>query len=366
VQAGCTLFIDSHFGIPAENRHEATRPLRFNSSGGETMQKRKLGKSNLEVSAIGLGCMGMSFSYGPAMDKKEGISLIRAAVERGTTFFDTAEVYGAYTNEELVGEALAPLRDQVVIATKFGFKIDPNTGKQAGLDSRPQHIREVAEASLNRLKTDVIDLFYQHRVDPDVPIEDVAGAVKDLIREGKVNHFGLSEDGVKTIRRAHAVLPVTALQSEYSLWWREPEAEVIPTLEELGIGFVPFSPLGKGFLTGKISEDTKFDKNDFRNIVPRFTPENRKANQAMVDLLGRFAQQKKVTPAQIALAWILAQKPWMVPIPGTTKLHRLEENIGAAAVELTPDDLREIESAASKITPQGARYPEALQKLVGH
>jgi len=329
------------------------------------MQKRKLGKSNLEVSAIGLGCMGMSFSYGPAMDKKEGISLIRAAVERGTTFFDTAEVYGAYTNEELVGEALAPLRDQVVIATKFGFKIDPNTGKQAGLDSRPQHIREVAEASLKRLKTDVIDLFYQHRVDPDVPIEDVAGAVKDLIREGKVKHFGLSEAGVKTIRRAHAVLPVTALQSEYSLWWREPEAEVIPTLEELGIGFVPFSPLGKGFLTGKISEDTKFDKNDFRNIVPRFTPENRKANQAMVDLLGKFAEQKKVTPAQIALAWILAQKRWMVPIPGTTKLHRLEENIGAAAVELTPDDLREIESAASKITPQGARYPEALQKLVG-
>jgi aryl-alcohol dehydrogenase-like predicted oxidoreductase len=329
------------------------------------MQKRKLGKSNLEVSAIGLGCMGMSFSYGPAMDKKEGISLIRAAVERGTTFFDTAEVYGAYTNEELVGEALAPLRDQVVIATKFGFIIDPNTRKQVGLDSRPAHIKEVAEASLKRLKTDVIDLFYQHRVDPNVPIEDVAGAVKELIQQGKVKHFGLSEASVKTIRRAHAVQPVAALQSEYSLWWREPEAEVIPTLEELGIGFVPFSPLGKGFLTGKISEDTQFDKSDFRNIVPRFTPENRKANQAMVDLLDRFAKQRKATPAQIALAWLLAQKPWIVPIPGTTKLHRLEENIAAVNVKLSPEDLRELETAASKIAVQGARYPEELQKMVG-
>jgi len=329
------------------------------------MQKRRLGKSNLEVSAIGLGCMGMSFGYGPAADKQEMISLIRAAVECGITFFDTAEVYGPYTNEELVGEALAPIRGKVAIATKFGFKIDPNTGKQAGLDSRPEHIKEVAEASLKRLKTDVIDLFYQHRVDPNVPIEDVAGAVKELIQQGKVKHFGLSEAGVRTIRRAHAVQPVTALQSEYSLWWREPEAEVIPTLEELGIGFVPFSPLGKGFLTGKISEDTKFDKSDFRNIVPRFTPENRKANQALVDLLGRFAQQKKATPAQIALAWLLAQKRWIVPIPGTTKLHRLEENIGAANVELSPDELRELETAASKITVQGARYPEELQKMVG-
>jgi aryl-alcohol dehydrogenase-like predicted oxidoreductase len=328
------------------------------------MQKRKLGKSNLEVSALGLGCMGMSFSYGPAMDKKDGISLIRAAVERGITFFDTAEVYGAYTNEELVGEALAPFRGKVAIATKFGFKIDPNTGKQAGLDSRPEHIKEVAEASLKRLKTDVIDLFYQHRVDPEVPIEDVAGAVKDLIRAGKVKHFGLSEAGVQTIRRAHAVQPVTALQSEYSLWWREPEAEILPTLEELGIGFVPFSPLGKGFLTGKITEGTKFDQTDFRNIVPRFSPENRKANQVVVDLIGKFAQQKKATTAQIALAWILAQKPWMVPIPGTTKLHRLEENIGAAAIELTPDDLRQIDSATSKIAVQGARYPENLQKMV--
>ena len=327
------------------------------------MQKRKLGKSNLEVSAIGLGCMGMSFGYGPAVDKQEGISLIRAAVERGVTFFDTAEVYGPYTNEELVGEALAPLRGNVVIATKFGFKIE--NGKQAGLDSRPAHIKEVAEASLKRLKTEVIDLFYQHRVDPDVPIEDVAGAVKDLIQQGKVKHFGLSEAGVKTIRRAHAVQPVTALQSEYSLWFREPEAEIIPTLEELGIGFVPFSPLGKGFLTGAINADTKFDKTDFRNVVPRFTEENRKANQALVDLIGRFAQQKKVTPAQIALAWLLAQKPWIVPIPGTTKLHRLDENLGAAAVELTPKDLRELETAASKIAVQGARYPEALQKLVG-
>jgi aryl-alcohol dehydrogenase-like predicted oxidoreductase len=329
------------------------------------MQKRKLGKSNLEVSALGLGCMGLSFGLGPAVDKQEGIALIRAAVERGVTFFDTAEVYGAFTNEELVGEALAPFRSKVSIATKFGFKIDPNTGKQAGLDSRPEHIKEVAEASLKRLKTDVIDLFYQHRVDPNVPIEDTAGAVRDLIQQGKVKHFGLSEAGVKTIRRAHAVQPITALQSEYSLWWREPEAEVIPTLEELGIGFVPFSPLGKGFLTGKISEDTKFDKSDFRNIVPRFSPENRKANQSVVDLLGSIAAQKKATTAQIALAWLLAQKPWIVPIPGTTKLHRLEENVGAAAVELTPEDLRQIDNAASKITVQGARYPEELQKLVG-
>jgi aryl-alcohol dehydrogenase-like predicted oxidoreductase len=328
------------------------------------MKKRKLGKSNLEVSAIGLGCMGMSFGLGPAINKQDGISLIRAAVERGVTFFDTAEVYGPYTNEELVGEALAPVRDKVVIATKFGFKIDPATGKSAGTDSRPEHIREVAEASLKRLKTDRIDLFYQHRVDANVPIEDVAGAVKDLIQQGKVKHFGLSEAGVKTIRRAHAVQPVTALQSEYSLWWREPEAEVIPTLEELGIGFVPFSPLGKGFLTGKISADTKFDKTDFRNIVPRFTPENRKENQAMVDLVINVAERKKTTPAQIALAWLLAQKPWIVPIPGTTKLHRLEENIGAAGVELTPEDLRQIESASAKITVQGARYPENLQKLV--
>ena len=293
------------------------------------------------------------------------ISLIHAAVERGITFFDTAEVYGPFTNEELVGEALAPFRKQVVIATKFGFKLDPNTGKQAGLDSRPEHIKQVADASLKRLRTDVIDLFYQHRVDPNVPIEDVAGAVKDLIQQGKVKHFGLSEAGVQTIRRAHKVQPVTALQSEYSLWWREPEAEVIPTLEELGIGFVPFSPLGKGFLTGKISEDTKFDKSDFRNIVPRFTPENRKANQAVVDLIGKFAQQKKATPAQIALAWLLAQKPWIVPIPGTTKLHRLEENIGAVNIQLSPDDLRELDIAASKIAVQGARYPEELQKLVG-
>jgi aryl-alcohol dehydrogenase-like predicted oxidoreductase len=330
------------------------------------MQKRRLGKSNLEVSAIGLGCMGMSFGYGPARDKQEMIPVIRAAVEGGVTFFDTAEVYGPFTNEELVGEALAPFRKHVVIATKFGWKIDPKAERGlAGLDSRPEHIKEVAEASLKRLKTDVIDLFYQHRVDPNVPIEDVAGAVKELIQQGKVKHFGLSEAGVQTIRRAHAVQPVTALQSEYSLWWREPEAEVIPTMEELGIGFVPFSPLGKGFLTGKISEDTNFDKGDFRNIVPRFTPENRKANQALVDLLGGFAQQKKATPAQIALAWLLAQKPWIVPIPGTTKLHRLEENIGAAAVELTPEDLRQIDSAASKIKPQGARYPEELQKMVG-
>ena len=329
------------------------------------MQKRKLGKSNLEVSALGLGCMGMSFGYGPAGDKQEMISVIRAAVERGVTFFDTAEVYGPFTNEELVGEALAPFRERVVIATKFGFKLDPNTGKQAGLDSRPEHIKEVAEASLKRLKTEVIDLFYQHRVDPDVPIEDVAGAVKELIQQGKVKHFGLSEAGVKTIRRAHAVQPVTALQSEYSLWWREPEAEVIPMLEELGIGFVPFSPLGKGFLTGKIDEKTTFDSSDFRNIVPRFSPEARKANQAVVDLLGRIAEQKKATPAQIALAWLLAQKPWIVPIPGTTKVSRLEENLGAVNINLSAGDLREIDSAASKIKVEGARYPEHLQKMVG-
>jgi aryl-alcohol dehydrogenase-like predicted oxidoreductase len=329
------------------------------------MRKRKLGNSNLEVSALGLGCMGMSSGYGPASDKKEMISLIRTAVERGVTFFDTAEAYGPFTNEELVGEALAPFREQVVIATKFGIKFDPSTGKQTGLDSRPEHIKQVAEASLRRLKSDVIDLFYQHRVDPNVPIEDVAGAVRDLIRQGKVKHFGLSEAGVQTIRRAHAVQPVTALQSEYSLWWREPEAELIPTLEELGIGFVPFSPLGRGFLTGKITEDTKFDSTDFRNVVPRFTPENRKANQALVDVIGKFAEQKKVTSAQIALAWLLAQKSWIVPIPGTTKLHRLEENIGAVAVELTSENLRELDTAASKIALQGARYPEELQKLVG-
>jgi len=329
------------------------------------MQKRKLGKNNLEVSALGLGCMGLSFGYGPAVDKKDGITLIRAAVERGVTFFDTAEVYGPYTNEELVGEALAPFRDQVVIATKFGFKIDASTGKQAGLDSRPEHIKEVAEASLKRLRNGVIDLFYQHRVDLNVPIEDVAGAVRELIQQGKVKHFGLSEAGVQTIRRAHKVQPVTALQSEYSLWWREPENEVLPTLQELGIGFVPFSPLGKGFLTGKISEDTKFDKSDFRNIVPRFAPEARKANQAVVDLLGKFAQQKKATPAQVALAWLLAQKPWIVPIPGTTKLHRLEENIAAVNVELLPEELRELQTAASKIAVQGARYPEELQRMVG-
>src|SRR5881628_277141 len=325
------------------------------------MQKRKLGRSNLEVSVLGLGCMGMSFGYGPAGDKQEMISVIRAAVERGVTFFDTAEVYGPFTNEELVGEALAPFRSQVVIATKFGFKLGPK-GEQLGVDSRPEHIKEVAEASLKRLKTDTIDLFYQHRVDPAVPIEDVAGAVKDLIREGKVKHFGLSEAGVQTIRRAHAVQPVTAVQSEYSLWWRKPEAEVLPALEQLGIGFVPFSPLGKGFLTGKIDENTTFDSSDFRNIVPRFTPENRKANLALVDLLGRIGARKKATPAQIALAWLLAQKPWIVPIPGTTKLHRLEENIGAAAIELTSDDLREIDNAASQITVHGARYPEQLEQ----
>jgi aryl-alcohol dehydrogenase-like predicted oxidoreductase len=334
-------------------------------SGKEAlMQKRKLGQT-LEVSAIGLGCMGLSSGYGKPVDKQYGISVIRAAVERGVTFFDTAEVYGPFTNEELVGEALAPLRDQVVIATKFGFKIDPNTGKQTGVDSRPQHIRDVAEASLRRLRTDVIDLFYQHRVDPDVPIEDVAGTVKDLIRQGKVKHFGLSEAGVQTIRRAHAVQPVTALQNEYSLWWREPERGVIALLEELGIGLVPYSPLGRGFLTGKIDANTAFDPADFRSRLPRFTPEARRANQAMVDLLGRIAQRKNATAAQIALAWLLAQKPWVVPIPGTTKLERLEENIRAADIELTPDDLREIDLAASKITVQGERYPEELQRLVG-
>jgi aryl-alcohol dehydrogenase-like predicted oxidoreductase len=334
------------------------------------MQKRKLGSSNLEVSAIGLGCMGMSFSYGPPADKQEMISLLRTAVGRGVTFFDTAEVYGPFTNEELVGEALSPFREQVVIATKFGFNLDPKLdprGMQGipGLNSRPEYIKQVAEGSLKRLKIDAIDLFYQHRVDPDVPIEDVAGAVKDLIQEGKVKHFGLSEAGVQTIRRAHAVQPVTALQSEYSLWTRTPEAEVLPTVEELGIGFVPYSPLGKGFLTGKIDENTTFDSTDFRNTLPRFTPEARKANQAMVDLLGAIGERKKATPAQIALAWLLTRKPWIVPIPGTTKLKRLEENIGAAATELTPDDLREIDSAASKITVQGARYPEKLEQMTG-
>ena len=329
------------------------------------MQKRKLVKNNLEVSALGLGCMGMSFSYGPPKDKAEMISLLRTAVDRGITFFDTAEVYGPFTNEELVGEALAPLRDRVVIATKFGFKLDPATGKQSGLDSRPEHIKEVAESSLKRLKTNVIDLFYQHRVDPNVPIEDVAGAVKDLIQQGKVKHFGLSEAGVKTIRRAHAVQPLTALQNEYSLWWRKPEEEVIPTLEELGIGLVPYSPLGKGFLTGKIDETTTFDKSDFRNSVPRFKPENRKANQAVVDLLARIAKEKGATPAQIALAWLLAQKPWIAPIPGTTKLSRLDENIGSLAIKLTPDDLREIDNAASKITIEGERYPEQLARMTG-
>jgi aryl-alcohol dehydrogenase-like predicted oxidoreductase len=328
------------------------------------MQKRKLGKSNLEVSALGLGCMGMSFSYGPPKDKKEMISLLHAAVERGITFFDTAEVYGPYTNEELVGEALAPYRGKVVIATKFGWKIDPKAERGlAGLDSRPEHIKEVAEASLKRLRVDAIDLYYQHRVDPEVPIEDVAGAVKDLIQQGKVKHFGMSEAAAKTIRRAHRVQPVTAVQSEYSLWYRNPEKEVLPTLEEFGIGFVPYSPLGKGFLTGKINENTTFDSTDFRNQLPRFTPEARKANQALVDLLGQIAQRKKATPAQIALAWLLAQKPWIVPIPGTTKLNRLEENISAAAVELTTNDLREIESAASKVTVQGARYPEHIEQM---
>ena len=330
------------------------------------MKKRKLRKSNLEVSALGLGCMGMSFGYGPAADKKEMIWLIRTAVERGVTFFDTAEVYGPFANEELVGEALAPFRDQVVIATKFGFAPDPTDGPGwTALNSRPEHIKEVAEASLKRLKTDVIDLFYQHRVDPNVPIEDVAGAVKELIQQGKVKHFGLSEPGVQTIRRAHRIQAVTAVQSEYSLWWRRPEEEVLPALEELGIGFVPFSPLGKGFLTGKIDENTKFDSTDFRNIVPRFTPEARKANQALVDLLSKVAERKKATPAQIALAWLLARKPWIVPIPGTTKLHRLEENLGAASVELTPDDLRDIDSASSKMKMEGARYPERLEQMTG-
>jgi aryl-alcohol dehydrogenase-like predicted oxidoreductase len=328
------------------------------------MQKRKLGKSNLEVSAIGLGCMGMSFSYGPPKDKQEMISLLRAAVERGVTFFDTAEVYGPYINEELVREGLAPFRGQVVIATKFGWKIDPKVERGlAGLDSRPEHIKEVAEASLKRLKVDAIDLFYQHRVDPEVPIEDVAGAVKDLIQAGKVRCFGLSEAAAATIRRAHAVQPVTAVQSEYSLWWRRPEEDVIPTLEELGIGFVPYSPLGKGFLTGKIGQDTKFDKSDFRSILPRFSPEALKANQALIDLLDKTADRKKATQAQIALAWVLAQKPWMVPIPGTTKLYRLDENIGAMSVELTPEDLRDINEAASKIKVQGARYPEHIEKM---
>ncbi len=327
------------------------------------MQTRKLGNSNLEVSALGLGCMGLSYGYGPAADKQQAISLIRAAVERGITFFDTAEAYGPFTNEELLGEALAPVRDQVVIATKFGFKFEGD--KQSGTDSRPEHIKEVAKAALKRLKTDTIGLFYQHRVDPAVPIEDVAGAVKDLIQEGKVGHFGLSEAGVQTIRRAHAVQPVTALQSEYSLWWRKPEEEVLPTLEELGIGFVPFSPLGKGFLTGKIDENTTFDSSDFRNIVPRFTAEARKANQALVDLLRSIGKRKNATPAQLALAWLLAQKPWIVPIPGTTKVNRLEENIGAVSVELTSDDLREIDSAASKIVVQGARYPEELERRTG-
>ncbi len=330
------------------------------------MQKRKLGNSGLEVSALGLGCMGMSSAYGPAADKQQMIALIRAAVERGVTFFDTAEAYGPFVNEELVGEALAPVRDQVVIATKFGFDIEPSGARRAGVNSRPEHIKQVADASLKRLKVDAIDLFYQHRVDLDVPIEDVAGAVKDLIQAGKVKHFGMSEAAAQTIRRAYAVQPVTAVQSEYSLWTRDPEVEVLPMCEELGIGFVPFSPLGAGFLTGKINEKTTFDPSDFRNISPRFTPEARQANQALVDLLGQVAASKQATPAQIALAWLLAQKPWIVPIPGTTKLHRLEENIGAAAVELTPEDLREIESAASKITIQGARLPEAVLKMTGH
>ncbi len=330
-----------------------------------TVKKRQLGKSGLEVSAIGLGCMGMSFAYGPPKDKQEMISLLRTAVERGITYFDTAEVYGPFTNEELVGEALAPVREQVTIATKFGFKLDPKGGPWKGLDSRPEHIKEVAEGSLTRLRTDVIDLFYQHRVDQDVPIEDVAGAVKDLIQQGKVRHFGLSEAGVQTIRRAHAVQPVTALQNEYSLWARTPGKEVIPALEELGIGLVAYSPLGRGFLAGKIDEKTTFDRTDFRNSLPRFTPEARKANQAFVDLIAGIGERKKATPAQIALAWLLAQKLWIVPIPGTTKLHRLDENIGATETELTPDDLREIDNAASKITVQGTRYPENLEKMTG-
>jgi len=327
------------------------------------MQQRRLGTSGPEVSALGFGCMGISFGYGPPTSREDGIAVIRAAVDSGVTFFDTAEVYGPFTNEEIVGEALAPVRDEVVIATKFGFRIED--GKQAGLDSRPARIRAVADASLKRLRTDRIDLLYQHRVDPDVPIEDVAGAVNDLIREGKVKHFGLSEAGAHTIRRAHAVQPVAALQSEYSLWFREPEQEILPTLEELGIGFVPFSPLGKGFLTGKIDDKTTFDPNDFRNVVPRFTEENRKANLAFVEWLTRFAQRRQATPAQVALAWLLAQKPWIVPIPGTTKRHRLDENLGAAAIRLTPDDLRDIDREASQIAVHGARYPEHLQKMVG-
>ena len=327
------------------------------------MQQRRLGTSGLNVSALGFGCMGISFGYGPATTREDGVAIIRAAFEAGVTFFDTAEAYGPFTNEELVGEALAPMRDEVVIATKFGFRFE--NGKQAGLDSRPSHIREVAEASLKRLETDRIDLFYQHRVDPNVPIEDVAGAVKDLIGEGKVKHFGLSEAGAQTIRRAHAVQPVTALQSEYSLWWREPEHEILPMLEELGIGFVPFSPLGKGFLTGKIDDSTAFDPTDFRNTVPRFTEENRRANLAFVAWLKAFAEQKQATPAQVALAWLLAQKPWIVPIPGTTKRHRLEENLGGAQIELTADDLREIQGAVSQIEVRGARYSEAAQKMVG-
>ncbi|HUA68622.1 MAG TPA: aldo/keto reductase, partial [Candidatus Saccharimonadales bacterium] len=341
--------------------------IRITNLKEKIMQKRKLGKSNLEVSALGLGCMGMSFSYGPPKDKQEMTALLRAAVDRGITFFDTAEVYGPFTNEELVGEALAPFRKQVVIATKFGFDLSGSDHRPgaAGLNSQPEHIKQAVEGSLKRLRVEKIDLLYQHRVDPNVPIEEVAGTVKELIQQGKVKHFGMSEAGAKTIRRAHKVQPVTALQSEYSLWWREPEAQIIPTLEELGIGFVPFSPLGKGFLTGAISADTKFDSTDFRNKVPRFDLENRKANQALVDVIGKFAAQKKATPAQIALAWLLAQKPWIVPIPGTTKPHRLQENIGAVSVQLSPEELRELESAASKITVQGARYPEQLQKLVG-
>jgi len=327
------------------------------------MQRRKLGRSGLEVSAIGLGCMGMSSTYGPASDKQEMIALIRAAVERGVTFFDTAEVYGPFANEELVGEALAPFRGQVVIATKFGFKLDPQSGEQVGLDSRPEHIKQVAESSLQRLKVEAIDLFYQHRVDPQLPIEEVAGAVKGLVQEGKVRHFGISEAAAQTIRRAHSVQRLTAVQSEYSLWTRDPEANVLPTLEELGIGFVPFSPLGRGFLTGKIDENTRFDKSDFRNTLPRFTPEARKANQALIDLLAAIAERKKATPAQIALAWLLARKPWIVPIPGTRKLARLEENIGAAAIELSSDDLRGID--ASKIAVQGARYPEEMERMTG-
>jgi aryl-alcohol dehydrogenase-like predicted oxidoreductase len=343
---------------------------RRNRPEGETMQKRKLGKSDLEVSALGLGCMGMSFSYGPPKDKQEMIRLLHAAVERGVTFFDTAEVYGPFTNEELVGEGLEPFRGRVAIATKFGFDLSPSRDPRGmagspGLDSRPDHIKQAVEGSLKRLRVEAIDLLYQHRVDPAVPIEDVAGAVKDLIRGGKVRHFGLSEAGVQTIRRAHAVQPVTAIQSEYSLWWRGPEAEVLPALEELGIGFVPYSPLGRGFLTGRMDERTTFDRSDFRNILPRFTPEARKANQALVDLLGKLAARKKATPAQIALAWLLAQKPWIVPIPGTTKLERLDENLGAVAIELTADDLHEIDSAASKIAVQGVRYPEKLEQMTG-